>query len=352
MAPGVQDKALIDVLVGDNTRIHAQLMGEALKRDRGLRVIGSAAGSREFLEMAASQTPQVIVLSATLDEDSTFGIATLRAFHETHPEIPAIILLESSKREVVLEAFRSGARGIFSKNESLETLCKCVRAVHEGQIWANSREVKFALEVLSNAPSIRAVNADGLNLLSKRELEVVQHLAEGLTNREIGARLGLSQHTVKNYLLRIFDKVGVSNRVELLSLTLQSSPARASQLVPVLEEDSDSHSVHWYQEAAEKGVPHAQLKLAELYREGKEVPQDPVAAYTWYLLFGKTSEELRRRASLAQEKMRAAMTSEQVLEAEARAAQWLARSGKPAAAATDKGLLPALSLRTRAGTFS
>ncbi len=87
-----------------------------------------------------------------------------------------------------------------------------------------SAPARFALEALSSAPTIRATNAGGLNLLSRRELEVVHYLAEGLTNREIGARLGLSRHTIKNYLLKIFDKLGVSNRVELLFLTL-SQPA-------------------------------------------------------------------------------------------------------------------------------
>lgn len=141
-----------------------------------------------------------------------------------------MILVDSPKREIVLDAFRSGARGIFSKHESLETLCKCVRVVYEGQVWANSREVRFALEALSSAPTIRAINAGGLNLLSRRELQVVHYLAEGLTNREIGARLGLSRHTIKNYLLKIFDKLGVSNRVELLFLTL-SQPAAAGHVV-------------------------------------------------------------------------------------------------------------------------
>ena len=84
-----QDRNVIDVLVGDNTRIHAQLMGEALKRDRFLRVIGSAAGSREFLEMASRHSPHVALLSATMDEDPNLGITTLRQFHAAHPNIPA-----------------------------------------------------------------------------------------------------------------------------------------------------------------------------------------------------------------------------------------------------------------------
>jgi two-component system, NarL family, nitrate/nitrite response regulator NarL len=222
----LHSQSLIHVLVGDNSRIHGHLLAEALKRDSRLHIVGSASSSHELLEIAAREHPDVLIVSANLDDDPMGGIVSLREFHEAHPLVPAVILVDSPKREIVLEAFRSGARGIFSKHESLETLCKCVRVVYDGQVWANSREVRFALEALSSAPTIRAINAGGLNLLSPRELQVVHYLAEGLTNREIGARLGLSRHTIKNYLLKIFDKLGVSNRVELLFLTLsQPTPA-------------------------------------------------------------------------------------------------------------------------------
>jgi DNA-binding NarL/FixJ family response regulator len=155
---------------------------------------------------------------------------TLRQFHDAHPKIPAVILLDFPKREIVLDAFRAGARGIFSRHEPLDSLRKCVRVVFEGQVWATSREIRIALDALSSAPTIRALNAGALSLLSQRELQVVHHLAEGLTNREIGVRLGLSRHTIKNYLLKIFDKLGVSNRVELLFLTLSQSSARMPPL--------------------------------------------------------------------------------------------------------------------------
>lgn len=225
----------IHVLVGDNSRIHSHLLAEALKRDPRLQIVGSASSSSEFLDIAARRLPDVVIISANLDDDPLGGMPTLRSFHEAHPQTPAVILLDSPKKEIVLEAFRAGARGIFSKHESLETLCRCVRVVYEGQVWASSREIKFALEALSSAPTIRAINAGGLNLLSRRELQVVHYLAEGLTNREIGARLGLSRHTIKNYLLKIFDKLGVSNRVELLFLTL-SQPAPVMQALEEVEE--------------------------------------------------------------------------------------------------------------------
>jgi DNA-binding NarL/FixJ family response regulator len=156
-----------------------------------------------------------------LDEDSNLGTATLRQFQASYPQVPVIILLESYKREAVVEAFRWGARGIFSRQESVANLCKCVRAVHEGQIWADSREVRFPLQVFTNA--IRTVRDAGLNMLSKRELELVQHAAQGLTNRQICSLMHLSEHTVKNYLFRIFEKLGVSNRMELLFLLQPSA---------------------------------------------------------------------------------------------------------------------------------
>jgi DNA-binding NarL/FixJ family response regulator len=95
-------------------------------------------------------------------------------------------------------------------------LCKCIQAVHKGQIWANSSHLNVLLAMLVQTPPARVVNAKGLNLLAEREGQVVNLVADGLTNREIASRLGLSEHTVSNYLFRIYNKLGVSNRVELV----------------------------------------------------------------------------------------------------------------------------------------
>jgi DNA-binding NarL/FixJ family response regulator len=234
---GATNERFIRVLVGNRNRTDRLLLLATLRRDPGLRVAG-CANAHEFQEIAAREKPDLAILSANLDESSPVAMATLRQFHDAHPKVPTVVLLDSPKRDLVLDAFRAGARGIFSRHESLDTLCKCVRVVFEGQVWATSREIRIALDALSSVPTIRALNAGGLSLLSKRELEVVHHLAEGLTNREIGARLGLSRHTIKNYLLKIFDKLGVSNRVELLFLTL-SQPHTAMHTPRRSTEDSN-----------------------------------------------------------------------------------------------------------------
>jgi DNA-binding NarL/FixJ family response regulator len=218
----------IRVLVADDTRIHTQLLADALRRDLYLEVISSPSHSRDLIEAASLHHFDVLVISSNLDEEPVRGFEVLRELRATRADLRAIMLLDSSKRESILQAFRSGARGIFSRHDSVETLCKCVRTVHQGQVWANSQQVSFAVEALASSPTVRAVDANGLNLLSKRELEVVRCLAEGLTNREIADRLGLSQHTIKNYLFRVFDKLGVSSRLELLFMTL------AQPIVPQL----------------------------------------------------------------------------------------------------------------------
>lgn len=216
----------IRVFVADNSPIHTQLIADGLKRDPNLQIIVPMSDSSGLIAEVMASDVDVLVLSANLDEQPSRGLEILQELRTSFPGIRAVVLLHSSKRELIVDAFRAGARGIFSRQGSIEMLMKAVRCVHEGQIWANSREMTLAVEALANSRVIRPMNANGLNLLSRREMEVVRCLAEGMTNREIAERLQLSQHTIKNYLFRVFDKLGVSSRMELLFMTLnQSTPA-------------------------------------------------------------------------------------------------------------------------------
>lgn len=317
----------IRVLVADNTRIHTQLLAEALKRDAGLEVISTDPDSAALLSAASAHPIDVLVMSSTLEEEPARGLAVLRELRATRPDLRAVILLDSTKDEVVVNAFRSGARGVFRRHESIETLRKCVRCVHQGQIWANSDEMSLALKALASSPTVQAVNANGRSLLSKREQQVVECLAEGLTNLEIAERLGLSQHTVKNYLFRVFDKLGVSNRIELLFMTLSqrnngaSLAGASSNSAPV--NPWDATSVANCEEAAAEGVAMAQLALAQ-----KSGHRNPVVAYTWYLVLSEQISKVRKE-------MHRCMTPEQIVEAERRASDWLTRSKKRSSPAID-----------------
>jgi two-component system nitrate/nitrite response regulator NarL len=314
----------IRVLVADNTQIHTQLLTDALRRESGLDVISADCDSNCLVATAAGHKTDVLLVSSSLDEQPHRAFEVLRELRASHPQIRGVMLLDSSKREVILHAFRAGARGIFSRHDSMESLCKCVRSVHEGQIWANSVQMSFAVEALASSPIVRAVDANGLDLLSKREMEVVRSLAEGLTNREIAERLGLSQHTIKNYLFRVFDKLGVSSRVELLFMTLNQTSSAPSLLPSLWANPTNGHNydeatLTIWRKGAEEGLPTAQLALAQTYSARRSGPTDLVNAYTWYLI---VNEQITR----AKDDVNKTMTMEQLFEAEQKAAEWMRKT--------------------------
>jgi two-component system, NarL family, nitrate/nitrite response regulator NarL len=215
-AMGLPDSsAVIRVLAADSTRMSSQLLATALERDKHFQVLDYPADGQEILSVVMSERPAVVILSAEVDGNPRKGFDLAREIHSRRPEIQVVMLLDSSEREAVLEAFRAGASGVFSRNESLKSLAKCICCVSQGQVWANSRELRYLLEALGGALPMRVLDAKGRELLSRREQEVVGCVAEGLSNREVAQRLGLTEHTVKNYLFRIFDKLGVSKRVEV-----------------------------------------------------------------------------------------------------------------------------------------
>jgi DNA-binding NarL/FixJ family response regulator len=314
---------MIRVLVADNSRIHTHLLADALQRDSVLEVVPFESDSSSLVAAIRTEKIDVLVINSSLDEQPGRGFEVLQEVRGQRLKTRVVMLLDSTRDEAVLQAFRAGAKGIYSKNQPVESLSKCVRCVYQGQIWADNQQLGVALDALASSPTLRAVNANGMNLLTERELQVVRCLAEGLTNREIAERLNLSRHTIKNYFFRIFDKLGVSSRVELLFVTLSHNGAEKVSL-PAPVEDAESKATYSPDEyvllrrAAEAGLPAAQLALAQWYLTRRSNPQDLVQAYMWYLV--ATERALQARSFLT--KM---MTPEQVDEAQERASIWLSK---------------------------
>jgi two-component system nitrate/nitrite response regulator NarL len=214
----------IRVLAADSTSMSTQLLVDALARDAQLRMIESPAGGMNLLSLVKREKPHVAVVSAQIGDKNRGGFELAREIRVQSPGTRLVMLLDASERSSVVEAFRAGAQGVFCRTEPFRLLAKCIQCVHAGQVWASSGELQFLLEALAQ-PTISNISANGGSLLSARELDVVRCLAEGLTNREIAQRLKLTEHTVKNYLFRIFDKLGVSSRVEVVLYALGNGPA-------------------------------------------------------------------------------------------------------------------------------
>ena len=314
----------ISIVVADSTRIHTQLLADAMRSDPGLQVVASASTSEELLAAVVRVPIDVAIISYSLDDQPGRGTEVLRELRSLRPEIKGVLLLDTSRPQDILDCFRAGAKGIFAKHERLESLCKAIRCVHEGQIWARSVELEHALEALANSPLVRATNHKGLELLSTREREVVQNLAAGMTNREIAECLGLSRHTVKNYLFRIFDKLGVSSRTELLYLTMSSAPPKTLDSADP-EGDLDIPALL---KAAEAGQSWAQLQLAEHYSQSNGHPSDRVTAYMWCLLSQETTSSLRDQIENNKANLTRSMSPQELSEGERRAADWQENSRK------------------------
>jgi len=224
----------VRVLVADNSVIHTELLAQAIAKDRRILVVDLGTNASQVLKSVLHAQPDILLISENLDQRPGGGLQILSEVRRTRPEVKSIIMLDVSKRESVVQAFRAGAKGVFCRNQPIKMLCRCISAVNEGQIWANSSELSFLLEALSGVPSVCSADAQSLSGLSARERDVVSSLAEGLSNREIAMRLSISQHTVKNYLCRIFEKLGVSSRVELL-FCLLSRTGHSQQMIERLK---------------------------------------------------------------------------------------------------------------------
>lgn len=220
----------INVLVADSNRMQAQLLTSALRRRSEFHVATCPMDTASILKAVTAKSPRVALLSLSLPDNVAETVMTLRGFHLSHPDIPKILLVDSCDRETVISAFRSGARGIFAINDAnLRLLCKCILRVAAGQIWANTEELGYIIDLISEVPSLRLLNSRGATLLTPREEQVVALVAEGLGNRQIARELSLSEHTIKKYLFRIFEKLGISTRVELVLYAVNNGNPRQAE---------------------------------------------------------------------------------------------------------------------------
>ena len=223
----VPQRQSVAVLVADGNRLSAQLIGEALRHCRQrFRMTGAVVSVAESLAILERSEPDVALIGLDLQDGPRSGLELLRQVRQHGLKTRVILLLDALDANLVIDAFRAGAKGVFCREEPTSTLCKCVSSVHKGQVWASSRELEWLLRDLSARAPVRIVSSKGEALLTPREESIVHLVAEGLTNRQISSELKLSEHTVKNYLFKIFDKLGVSSRSELIVYALNHRAAQ------------------------------------------------------------------------------------------------------------------------------
>lgn len=217
MSPSLcRSKNSISVLIVTPDNMTGELLRSAFARGRKEFAVETLTGSsQKVIGQLGTRKPHVALITEELQDGPQAGTKVLQKLRASHGT-PAIMLLHGSKPECVVNAFRDGARGIFYRNHSLKALSKCIQSVHRGQIWASNEDLEHVMNALGQTKPLPFRTADGLPLLTRREEDVVRLVVDGLKNREISERLGVKEHSVRNYLHRIFEKLGVSTRVELI----------------------------------------------------------------------------------------------------------------------------------------
>ena len=202
------------VLIVDRDSMSSDLLAGALMRNR--RYDAAAIQSGELLQALATSEIDLVVIGAEIDSMQGSGFDLAHKVSRAYPDTSIVILLNSASHDAVMSAFRAGARGVFSRQQPMSEFLDCVEHVSKGFIWAGREESNALLQAFRSIAVPHLVMKEDSPALTARELQVVQLAAKGKTNRSIANELCLSEHTVKNYLFRAFEKVGVSSRVELL----------------------------------------------------------------------------------------------------------------------------------------
>jgi two-component system, NarL family, nitrate/nitrite response regulator NarL len=201
---------MIKILIADDHVIFRDGLRKLLDSDDELTVVGEACNGVECVRMLGNLRPDILLLDLRMPDKS--GMAVLEEVNFDTVPTRVIVLTAAEDDREVIRAMRLGARGVVLKQSATEVLLKSIHRVHSGEIWLDNR---MTSEVMNAFSVPEAALRGGKPLVSAREKQIVQLVVQGFRNKEIGVKLSISQQTVKNHLHNIFDKLGVSDRLEL-----------------------------------------------------------------------------------------------------------------------------------------
>ncbi|MGA8102556.1 MAG: response regulator transcription factor [Candidatus Acidiferrales bacterium] len=204
-------KAVVRILVADDHAIFRDGLRKLLEGAEDVQIIGEASNGNECVKMLARLKPDILLLDLRMPEKDGLGVLEEINFDTVQTRV--IVLTAAEDDRDVVRAMRLGARGVVLKQSASDLLLKSIRKVHDGEIWLDNRMTAEVIDAFKK--SAEAGQRREKPLLSDREKEIVQLVAQGFRNREIGEKLFISEQTVKNHLHNIFDKLGVSDRLEL-----------------------------------------------------------------------------------------------------------------------------------------
>jgi two-component system nitrate/nitrite response regulator NarL len=194
------------IIVADDHPLFRQGVRSALEGLPEFQVAGEASDGAEALRLVADRRPEVLLLDLALPDIS--GLEVLRRLRDARADVLTLVVTAAIDRSQTLEALQLGARGVVMKEAAADVLVKAIRAVLAGEYWVGHKTMAdwTAYAQQHGTPKLT---------LTAREQEVIRHVLEGHSNRDIARRLSLSEETIKTHVSNIYRKLGISNRMEL-----------------------------------------------------------------------------------------------------------------------------------------
>ena len=216
----------IRVLIADGHPIVLEGLRNVLNQQATIQVVGEAADGMEAIEKAVALDPDVVMMDLRMPRVD--GLTVLRSIHTRAPRSKVILFSGADSKDEFVEAMKLGCSGILSKESAVSLIERSIAKVYAGEIWLDSNTTaavirQFASPTEFPAPANNGKTSRERAQLSQREREIIILIAQGYKNKEIAEKMFITEQTVKNHLHNVFDKLGVSDRLELALYAIHNS---------------------------------------------------------------------------------------------------------------------------------
>lgn len=234
----------ISLLIVDRDKLVCHGFRTLIMSDSDFQVVGEANNGAEALILLEREKPEVVLLELDFGEES--GLEIMQDLLNASDEVSVLILTHERDAEVHRKAMTLGASGVMQKDADLTMLLKAIRKVHAGEIWYDRSKLGSVLRDMVRNVNLKKEDPTTMKVatLTPREREVIALISKGLKNREIGGRLFISETTVRHHLTSIFDKLEISNRLELIIFALSSGLATLPENLTSERNDNARVALH------------------------------------------------------------------------------------------------------------
>ncbi len=227
---GEDTRQFIRVIVADTQAIFRAGLRKIFALEDDIRVVGQAETLAQSLSAAKKFSADILIFEAALSPSPVEAVVELL---RQAPSLRMVVVTPEPERELTLELFRRGAYGIVSREIDPEMFVDCLRKVAKGEPWLDNQGIRWVLDAFRNQSTKSSGGRSKVQLTPKESL-IVSCVTQGMKNREIAVRVGTTEQVVKNYLRKVYDKLGVADRLELALYCLNNrvEGAKAEALAP------------------------------------------------------------------------------------------------------------------------